>query len=235
VQESEVDNRISTCPNCGEFVPAVEQLQKDIDELRLRVDQLHEQVHRDNLTGLFNHRYFAEALDREMERTRRSGRATGLIMIDLDHFKKVNDLHGHEAGNTVLQKLARLINAATRKLDIACRYGGEEFAVILPSTDLLTSAQVAERLRKLIEMEPIAIGAEQIHLTVSLGVDVYSGFHSETQEDFVKHVDDLLYRAKRGGRNRVRAGKRRDMQRRSIVNAEERDALRGLYSRNRDK
>ena len=219
----------ANCPSCGAQIPAIEKLQQELAKLRRRIEQLDEQINLDTLTGLANFRHFREALDRELERTLRSGRDTGLIMVDLDHFKQVNDTYGHEAGNRVLQHIAHLLQTTTRKLDIPCRYGGEEFAVILPSTDLLTSSQVAERLRRMIEQIPVDLGEQQLNLTASLGVDVYSRFHNETQQEFVKRVDDLLYKAKRGGRNRVCAGQRRELQRRSNVNAEEKDALRNLF------
>ena len=224
----------TACPSCGETVPVIAELQKDVAELKQQVKNLDRQVHTDTLTGLFNYRHFSEALDREIERSKRSGRPTGLIMVDLDHFKQVNDQYGHEAGNVVLQDVSALLRAATRKLDIPCRYGGEEFAVILPSTDLLTSGQVAERLRHMIESDPIDIGDTHLSVTASLGVDVYSHFHDESQDAFVKRVDDLLYKAKRGGRNRVCSGQRRDLQRLSNVNADEKDALRQMFSSPRD-
>ncbi|MBR9910969.1 MAG: GGDEF domain-containing protein [Gammaproteobacteria bacterium] len=219
----------STCPSCGELVPALQQLQKDVKKLRRKVKHLDEQVHRDTLTGLFNFRHFSEALDHEIERTQRSGNATGLIMLDLDHFKAVNDTYGHEIGNQVLAHIAQLLQKTTRKLDIPCRYGGEEFAVILPSTDLLTSSQVAERLRYLIETSPLPLEQGNIQLSASLGVDVYTHGRRQTLEEFVQRVDALLYQAKRSGRNRVCAGQRHELEQAVTVSTAEKDALHGLF------
>ena len=218
----------SSAPNC----PVGEDSCNVIDELialRREVAELTEQVHTDTLTGLNNYRHFTKALDTEMERTQRTGQATALVIVDLDYFKKVNDTWGHEVGNQALIQTAQLLRQATRKLDVPCRYGGEEFVIILPSTDLLTGTQVAERLRALIEASPLKVGEESITLTASLGIDVYIAGRQEKQEDFIKRVDALLYQAKETGRNRVCSGKREDIQSETHVSADEKDALFGLF------
>ena len=221
---------INKCPQCGSAVPAIQELQEQLRELKRQVSDLTHQVLTDNLTGLYNHRHFSQALDKELERTHRTGQATALIMVDLDHFKKVNDTYGHEAGNQVLITTARLLQQAIRKLDIPCRYGGEEFAIILPSTDLLTSSQVAERLRALVENTVFAVATDaDIRLTTSVGVDVYTNNHQETAEEFIQRVDALLYQAKRGGRNRVCHGVRDDLRHSVHVSTDEKDALQGLF------
>lgn len=220
------------CPDCGACVPTIEQLQQDIFQLKEAIDSLKQQALTDNLTGLFNYRHFSLALDQEMERSQRTGNTTGLIMVDLDFFKKVNDTYGHETGNQVLIHTAKLLKDAIRKLDVPCRYGGEEFAIILPSTDHLTTTQVANRLRKLIEDRPLQIGDDTLHLTASLGADVYSRLHTETQEGFIKRVDRLLYQAKHNGRNQVCSGKRKDLNLESNVTADEKSALNQLFSNN---
>lgn len=217
------------CPDCGAPVPAIVKLQQDVSQLRKEVDALKQQARTDNLTGLFNYRHFALALDQEMERTQRSGNTTGLIMVDLDFFKKINDTYGHETGNQVLIHTAQRLKQGIRKLDIPCRYGGEEFVIILPSTDHLTTIQVAQRLRKMIEDSPIESGDNTIQLTASLGADVYSSYHQETQEAFIKRVDALLYQAKHGGRNQVCSGRRKDLNLQSTVTADEKSALHGLF------
>lgn len=215
------------CPECGASLTELAHLRQQVQELQQQVDSLNEQVHRDTLTNLFNYRHFSEALDRELARTQRSGQPTGLIMLDLDHFKRVNDRFGHETGNRVLVHLARLLTDTTRKPDIPCRYGGEEFAVILPSTDLSTSAQVAERLRCLIAEQPLQLDGENVHISASLGVDVYRARSDESQEAFVERVDQLLYQAKHSGRNRVCSGKPQLPA--TQISAAEKDALRGLF------
>lgn len=217
------------CPSCGTEVSTVAKLQNLIAKLHREVDALKQQALTDTLTGLYNYRHFSDTLNQEMERTQRTGNTTGLIMVDLDFFKKVNDTYGHEIGNQVLIHVAHLLKAAIRKLDTPCRYGGEEFAIILPSTDLLTSTQVARRLRELIEKTPLQTADQTIPLTASIGVDVYSSFHSEQQEDFIQRVDALLYEAKHSGRNRVCSGRRSDLTINSTVSSDEKDALNSLF------
>ena len=149
------------CPECGTPNPWANELV-----------ELREQVITDPLTGLYNLRYFRSALDSELERTLRTTLPTSLMMIDLDHFKQVNDVWGHEVGNQVLKLTARLIKQVTRQLDIQCRYGGEEFVVILPSTTLLLASQVAERLRQQIQESEILVGEQSLRVTASIGVSV---------------------------------------------------------------
>ena len=157
----------------------------------------------DELTGLFNYRYFSQALSLEMERTRRSGQPTCLIMCDLDHFKSINDVHGHEVGNAVLSHVSNLIHKTTRRLDIPCRYGGEEFVLILPDTTLHQGVRFANRLRLIIENSSVKAGDLVLGIEASFGVDVYSCGDQLTEKEFVDNVDGFLYIAKQEGRNRV--------------------------------
>jgi two-component system cell cycle response regulator len=180
------------CPKCGLLSPWANEL------LSLR-----EQVITDPLTGLFNIRYFRSALEMEIERTVRSAIPTSLMMIDLDHFKQVNDERGHEVGNEVLKLTARLIKQATRQLDIQCRYGGEEFVVILPSTSLLLAAQVAERLRQQIESSEIVTEQGSFKVTASIGLSVRLAHEYGGVTDLINAADDCLYQAKSLGRNKV--------------------------------
>lgn len=170
------------------------------------VENLRQEARTDPLTGLFNRRQLCQALDQEMERTRRSQLPTSLIMLDVDHFKQVNDTHGHSTGDAILHHLAQQLLAATRKLDVACRYGGEEFAVVLPSTPLLTAVQVAERLRAGIAASPIEVAGTTHSISVSIGVDSYTQDSVPSVDDFINRVDQRLYQAKRDGRNCVRHG-----------------------------
>ncbi len=172
-----------------------------LDDLQLRTAELEKQVQTDALTGLTNYRGFVERLDQEMERTRRLEEPTSLIMIDIDHFKQVNDTHGHEIGNQALIHLAGLLSQTLRKLDIPCRYGGEEFALILPSTRLAPAVQVAERIRLLVEKTPIQVGRLKIPLTISLGVDSYVALKNQPAIELIKQTDSYLYQAKHTGRN----------------------------------
>ncbi len=178
-----------------------------IDELaalRQSLSELSELVRTDPLTGLANYRYFSQAMEQELERTQRSGQPTTLIMLDIDHFKKVNDQWGHEVGNQALKHLAQLIVQTVRKLDIACRYGGEEFAIILPNTTLPASIPVAERLCQTIAETPLLVGEKQLQLTASLGIDTYKFGEQASPEELVQRADHYLYQAKQEGRNRVR-------------------------------
>jgi diguanylate cyclase (GGDEF)-like protein len=209
-------NQAATCPVGELSCPLVDE-----------VVHLRQQVITDPLTGLFNVRYFREMLEQELERTQRTRMSTAVMMVDLDHFKCINDSYGHEDGNTVLRHTARLIAAMTRRLDVRCRYGGEEFVVILPSTELAVAKQVAERVRAALASTPVDISENSITVTASIGlaicrVDEYIGAAQLVQE-----ADKWLYEAKRQGRNRVCFNI--PIERDQGVSQDEKDALRGLF------
>ena len=187
------------CPSGDENCPHLPELVK----LREEVRELAALVRTDELTGLYNFRYFNQAVELEMERTRRSGQPTVLIMMDLDHFKNVNDAYGHEVGNHVLNYVAKIIRNTIRRLDIPCRYGGEEFALILPDTDLAPGVMFANRLRLIVESARIDIQGLKVNLTASLGVDVYQKGDERNAKQFIDKVDAFLYDAKVCGRNNV--------------------------------
>jgi two-component system cell cycle response regulator len=209
------------CPECGLQSPWANEL------LSLR-----EQVITDPLTELFNVRYFRSALDTELERTVRTTIPTSLMMVDLDHFKQVNDVWGHEVGNQVLKLTARLIKQVTRQLDIQCRYGGEEFVVILPSTTLLLASQVAERLRQKIEESEIFTEEQSFKVTASIGLSVRLAHEKGTASDLIKAADDCLYQAKSAGRNQVCfAGSEPEE---ATVSSDEKEALMGMFSNYKD-
>lgn len=229
VSSAKVSNAESTpeCPSNRESCEIISELMG----LRDKVSELAELVHTDTLTGLSNFRYFMLSLEQEMERTRRTGQDTGLIMIDLDFFKKVNDQWGHDVGNKALILAAQQIRAAVRKMDAPCRYGGEEFAVILPSTNTHHTLQVAERIRAMIEAAPLVTEEHVIPLTASFGIDIYTAGVPGGAEDMIKRADSYLYQAKQEGRNRVCYAPveiRKDI---SSVNQDEKDALFGLFGR----
>lgn len=167
--------------------------------------RLKEMSRTDELTGFFNFRHLMEALNSEMERTRRTGLPVALIMTDLDYFKTINDQHGHEKGNAVLKWSSGLFRDSIRCIDIPCRYGGEEFIIILPGTPLKGAVNVAERLRNKLSttLAPIAGQNGPITITASFGVDVYMGRRSKSATDFIKQTDKLLFEAKEKGRNRT--------------------------------
>lgn len=174
-----------------------------IEKLESENKCLRDLVVTDPMTGLYNYRHFSKVLAAEMERTRRSGNPTSLIMIDLDHFKKVNDNWGHEVGNLALQSTAQILRDQLRRLDVPCRYGGEEFIVILPSTALAQVEQIAERIRKQIQATPVVGEHGSFNITASLGCNEYRIEHNFNAETFVETVDKQLYRAKQQGRNQT--------------------------------
>jgi two-component system cell cycle response regulator len=158
----------------------------------------------DSLTGLHNRHYMVSHLDTLMERGRESGRPVALLIMDIDHFKGVNDTYGHAVGDEVLKEFAERIKRNVRGIDLAVRYGGEEFVVVLPETDLEVTKMVAERLRRNMGEEPFEVSADvgSITVTVSIGGTVYDG--TEVSADgLLKRADDALYTAKNQGRNQV--------------------------------
>ncbi|TQV81044.1 GGDEF domain-containing protein [Exilibacterium tricleocarpae] len=199
----------------------------ELARLRQQNRELAEQVRTDTLTGVFNYRHLIQSLEQEIERTRRSAQPTTLIMLDLDHFKLVNDTWGHDTGNAALVNATAAIRGAVRKLDVPCRYGGEEFAVVLPSTSLLMGIQVAERLRNTIVNSPLRIDDQVIRLTASFGVDVFAPGDTETPEAFLKRTDQYLYQAKQNGRNRVCHAIDARLNTGTSISQAERDALLG--------
>lgn len=202
------------------------QFLNEIVELRREVNFLKEQVRTDELTGLFNYRFFNETIALEMERTRRSAQPLSMILLDVDHFKKFNDQWGHELGNHALVHIAQLIKLAVRKLDYPCRYGGEEFVILLPNTDLRQAINVAGRLREMIAATPLHIDEQpEISITASLGVDQFAAHHSETSETFIQRVDARLYNAKNNGRNQVSYPEIIAPAQKESVTLEEKDAL----------
>jgi diguanylate cyclase (GGDEF)-like protein len=168
-------------------------------DIRLR-EELRAQALRDGLTGLNNRRFLDEVGDKLCQQTVRRGGQLGVIMLDLDHFKALNDAHGHAAGDAALRRTGQLIAEGLRRSDICCRYGGEEFALILPDCSLENAAMRAEHLRRRIEREPDAAGVP--HVTASLGVAALPASGTSMRE-LLRAADEALYRAKAGGRNRV--------------------------------
>ncbi|MBS1145227.1 MAG: diguanylate cyclase [Proteobacteria bacterium] len=178
------------------------QLHARIEEIgRLQV-ALQELAVRDSLTALYNRRYLDETLEREVSRTRREGTPLSLVMLDIDYFKQVNDTYGHQVGDEVLRMLAGILTADIRAEDVACRYGGEEFLILLPNMPLESALQRAEAWRMAIEKRSVTLGNHQIAFTISLGVAAYPE-HGKTPDDLTRCADQALYRAKHEGRNRV--------------------------------
>jgi diguanylate cyclase (GGDEF)-like protein len=175
----------------------------ELDKLRSEVKALLALVHTDELTGLYNYRHFMQAMELEMARSGRSLKPMSLIMLDLDNFKIFNDRWGHEFGNTLLVHIAGLVAGAIRKLDIACRYGGEEFAIILPDTPLPAAILLANRLRDKIQKSSLHCDDQPVAVTASFGVDVYLPTDRDGRSQFLHRADSWLFHAKANGRNRV--------------------------------
>lgn len=178
-------------------------LKSEFNRLKQECKTLRDLAKIDELTEFFNFRYLKSVLESEMERTRRSGLSTGLIMADLDHFKRINDTHGHQNGNLALKWVARIWKSSIRKIDIPCRYGGEEFVFILPNSSIDDVIQTAERLRTGLSSLPIQLENESVRLTASFGVDAYRGNENFTADAFIHKVDRLVLKAKDTGRNRI--------------------------------
>ena len=170
---------------------------------------LHETVQRqavtDELTGLFNHRRFQEVMTQEVERARRYGQEMGLIMLDIDNFKRVNDTYGHMQGDMVLREVARVLRQSSREIDEPARYGGEEMAVALPQTDLEGAYRFAERVRHRIEALdlPLLEGDGTLKVTASFGAASLVNASGDGKDALVAAADAALYRAKRSGKNRT--------------------------------
>jgi diguanylate cyclase (GGDEF)-like protein len=166
--------------------------------------ELYERVVTDDKTGVKNYHYFRIRLVEEFDRARRYGKDLGLIMLDIDGFKALNDRHGHPAGDAVLRELAHLLGAGQRSVDVIARYGGEEFAALLPETGPLGARAFAERLRQRVASHGFSLpGGERIGVQVSCGVAAYPQPEISTPDTLVARADAALYRAKAEGKNRV--------------------------------
>jgi len=185
-----------------ELKRANDNLQAHIIEIESLQAKLREQAVRDPLTGLFNRRYLKETLDREISRAQREKKTIGFIIMDLDHFKQVNDTYGHKAGDMVLQKLGGLIIRNLRVEDIPCRYGGEEFTIMMPGASLEKTVERANFLLREINEMAIRYDNANIKVAVSMGVSVFPD-HGAGEEDALIRADRALYRAKELGRNQV--------------------------------
>jgi diguanylate cyclase (GGDEF)-like protein len=168
--------------------------------------QYHEEIYRlmtvDGLTQIFNRRYFNEALEREVNRSRRYERVLSLIAFDIDHFKMVNDTHGHIVGDNLLRSIASSVKLRLRREDIFARTGGEEFAVLLPEIAIDGARTIAEKVRSIVQATPLKHDDQTIPCTVSVGVATLRSSDASA-EDLYKRADEQLYGAKQSGRNRV--------------------------------
>jgi diguanylate cyclase (GGDEF)-like protein len=165
-------------------------------------EQLRDQALRDPLTGLYNRRYLEETIERELARAARNNRPVAIVMCDLDHFKLVNDTHGHMAGDEVLRVFAELLKTHARGSDIVCRFGGEEFVMFLPDMPPAVAYQRAEKLRTELAAKRITVGAAVIQVTASFGVAAFPE-NGKTMDSLINAVDAAMYQAKEAGRDRI--------------------------------
>jgi diguanylate cyclase (GGDEF)-like protein len=178
------------------------QVASALGNLKLK-ESLKNQSICDPLTGLFNRRYMEESVEREFSRANRSKTSVAIIMMDLDHFKQFNDTFGHQAGDTLLRSLGDLLKRNTRGQDIACRYGGEEFAIVLSDSNLAGALQRAEILRQQVKQLSVEYAGQLLGaVSVSMGIALFPD-HGTSMGDVLRAADQALYSAKREGRDRV--------------------------------
>ena len=173
-------------------------------ELRTSQRKISEMATLDELTGLYNRRFFMEALERERARAERHGKDLSLCMMDLDLFKRVNDKLGHTAGDLVLTDMGRIVREWSRQSDLPCRYGDEEFAVILPETALEGARVACERLRRMVEENKVQWRTGPIQITISVGITQNRTGVKDSIRNLIDRADEALYQAKKTGRNRVK-------------------------------
>jgi diguanylate cyclase (GGDEF)-like protein len=172
------------------------------DTLKKKNEELEMLSTTDSLTGLSNRRQLMEVLEKEARRNQRHQRPLSVLMLDVDRFKKLNDTHGHLAGDEVLRKLAWILKQEIRNVDHAARYGGEEFLIMLPETNIDGASEVGERIRARIEQEKLAFDGTEVKVTASIGI-ACCPVEGEAAETLIGRADEALYKAKRAGRNRV--------------------------------
>lgn len=185
----------------------IKRLQDELDEKNRELENVNRKLRKlsvtDGLTELFNHRHIHELLHEEFERSKRSGEPIAVVMLDLDHFKQVNDTHGHPTGDVILYETAEILRNTAREIDMPGRYGGEEFILILPGTTEDEAVQFAERVRHSVEDHVFRDEATEVRMTVSAGVAAFPDSGADEPGALIKRADDALYTAKESGRNQV--------------------------------
>lgn len=179
----------------------VSDANKKVESLKKQMEKVKQEIIIDPLTRTYNRRAYDEKIKQEMMGFQRYGRPTALAIVDIDHFKLVNDTYGHRTGDGVLRILSDVMKKEIREIDVLARYGGEEFALILPHTPYQQALEVAERIRKKVEVSRFTYKGKPFSVTVSIGVGTLK--ENDTLESYVERVDQALYRGKNGGRNRV--------------------------------
>ncbi len=179
----------------------VSDANKQVETLKKQMEKVKQEIIIDPLTRIYNRRAYDEKIKQEMMGYQRYGRPTALAIVDIDHFKSVNDTYGHRTGDGVLRILSEVMQKEIREIDVLARYGGEEFALILPHTPYPQALEVAERIRQKVEVSRFTYKGKPFSVTVSIGVGTLQ--ENDTLESYVERVDQALYRGKKGGRNRV--------------------------------
>jgi len=179
-----------------------DKLQGQLIEIGLLQSKLREQAIRDPLTNLFNRRYLEETLDRELSRAAREDYPVCIFMVDLDHFKRINDTHGHEAGDLVLKAIADALAEYSRRGDFACRYGGEEFVIVMPNLNLETAYERAENLRQSLNLLSVPYESYNLSVTISMGIACFPE-NGQTRESILRAADQAMYAAKEAGRDHI--------------------------------
>jgi len=181
---------------------ANDSLQTQLQAIHVLQEKLRDQAHHDPLTGLYNRRYLDDTLVRELARCQREGQPLSLLLIDLDHFKQINDTYGHLAGDAVLKQVAGMLSEQARTSDVVCRFGGEEFLLLLPNMAQTAARERAEQWRSAFAGQIVHFGEFRMQATLSIGVATYPG-HGTTPQALIRNADRALYRAKTEGRDRV--------------------------------
>jgi len=179
------------------LVTLANQIASDVENARL-----YEMAVTDGLTEIFNHKYFQQHLEKDLERSKRYHEEISLIMIDIDFFKKCNDTFGHQEGNKILKTITSILKKSIREVDLLARYGGEEFGIILPCTPKSGACEIAERMREIVENTVFVLNGQQVHITISVGIATFPE-DATLQFDLIRKSDMALYHAKKTGRNRV--------------------------------
>jgi two-component system cell cycle response regulator len=211
------DNRVA-----GLRIGADDYISKPFDERELlarvnnllRLKRMHDQINsakdrlaalaiQDELTGLYNYRYLQTRLSEEFKRAERYREPLSCLMLDVDYFKRVNDRHGHDAGDQALREVSLRLQKAVREVDVVARYGGEEFLLMLPSTNFSGALSVAERIWHALRSEPFVLSGTTEHVTASVGVAVYPSHEIKSKDQLLKAADRALYQAKHEGRDRI--------------------------------
>ncbi len=178
----------------------LKRMHDQITDARSRLEQL---AVKDDLTGLYNYRYLHTRLNEEFKRAERYREPLACVMVDIDYFKRVNDRHGHDVGDTVLRETSGRIRKAVREIDVVTRYGGEEFLLVLPSTNFSGALAVADRVWRSVGSEPFALPAGNERVSLSIGVAVFPSRDIKSKDQLIKAADRALYQAKGDGRDRI--------------------------------